>query len=138
MKILFSADLHLNIPARSRHTGRTTFDAFAEAIVEENPDAVVVAGDLGIPDRAAEHLVAIRKVVGDRPLLITVGNHDLWVSPRWHDEFGSLDDVVKRFWKEPARDVDAVLLDNENADLGDVVISRSRVRIPPLAPRQRT
>jgi predicted phosphodiesterase len=122
MKILFTADLHLNIPARSRRTGRTTFDAFAESIAQETPDAVVIAGDIGIPDKASEHLVAIRKVVGDLPLICCLGNHDLWVSPSRHDEFGSLADVVKRFWREPARDVGAVLLDNENADLGDVVI----------------
>jgi len=46
MKILFTADLHMNIPARSPRTGRTAFDVFAEMMELENPDAVVVAGDI--------------------------------------------------------------------------------------------
>jgi len=53
MKILFTADLHLNIPARSPRTGRTAFDVLAEVIESENPDAVVVAGDIGTPAQSA-------------------------------------------------------------------------------------
>ena len=123
MNILLTSDLHLNIPERSRRTGHTTFSAFAESIARENPDAVVVAGDIGIPDKAGEHLVALRRVVGNRPLAFCVGNHDLWVSPGRHGEFGAIVDVVARFWREPAGDVGAVLLDEENADFGDVIIS---------------
>ena len=53
MKILFTADLHLNILARSPRTGRTSFDVFAEVVEWENPDAVVVAGDIGTPAQSA-------------------------------------------------------------------------------------
>jgi len=36
MKILFTADLHLNIPARNPRPGRFSFDCFAEAIERED------------------------------------------------------------------------------------------------------
>jgi predicted phosphodiesterase len=122
MKILFTADLHLNIPARSRRTGHTAFSAFAESVSEENPDAVVVAGDIGIPDRAAEYLGSVRKVVGDRPLAVCLGNHDFWVRQSDHPQFASLNEVAAKFWREPTRAAGAVLLDDENADLGEVAV----------------
>lgn len=122
MKILFTADLHLNIPARSQRTGRKAFDLFAELVERENPDAVVVAGDIGTPLLSSQHLVAIRNVVGTRVLAITLGNHDFWLDSLGHAQYSCLDQVVTRFWREPARDVGAVLLDRENADLADCVI----------------
>ena len=122
MNIVFTADLHLNIPARSPRTGRTAFEVFAEVIELENPDAVVVAGDIGTPTQSARHLVAIRNAVGDRLLAITLGNHDFWLDSTEHAQFSNLSQVVTRYWREPARDVGAVLLDLENAIVGDLAI----------------
>jgi len=122
MKILFTADLHLNIPARSPRTGRTAFDVFAEQVDLENPEVVVVAGDIGTPAQSARHLVALRNVVGDRPLAITLGNHDFWLDSTGHSQFSNLAQVVTCYWREPARDVGAVLLDMENAVAGDLAI----------------
>ena len=121
-KILFTADLHLNIVSRSPRTGRTAFDVFAEVIELENPDAVVVAGDIGTPTQSARHLVALRNAVGDRLLAITLGNHDFWLDSTEHTQFSNLNQVVTRYWREPARDVGAVLLDLENAIVGDLAI----------------
>ena len=118
MKILFTADLHLNIPARSLSTGRTAFDVFAESVDLENPEVVVIAGDIGTPARASVHLTAIRNVVGKRRLAIALGNHDFWVE----GQFSCLDEVVTRFWEKPARDANATLLDRENLDLGNTVL----------------
>ena len=122
MNIVFTADLHLNIPARSPRTGRTAFEVFAEVIELENPDAVVVAGDIGTPTQSARHLVALRNAVGDRLLAITLGNHDFWLDSTEHTQFSNLSQVVTRYWREPARDVGAVLLDLENAIVGDLAI----------------
>ncbi len=121
-KILFTADLHLNIVSRSPRTGRTALDVFAELIELENPDAVVVAGDIGTPTQSARHLVALRNAVGDRLLAITLGNHDFWLDSTEHTQFSNLSQVVTRYWREPARDVGAVLLDLENAIVGDLAI----------------
>jgi len=123
MKILFAADLHLNIPDPSRRTGRTTFGAFAESVVAENPDAVVIGGDIGVPERAGDYLLAIRRVVGDRPLALCLGNHDFWVPPWMKSEFSSLQEVIERYWSFPAREVGAVLLDEGNADLGELIVA---------------
>jgi predicted phosphodiesterase len=123
MNILFTADLHLNISSRSPRTGRTAFDVFAEMVEMEGPDIVVVAGDIGTPAQASAHIKAIRKVVGDRVLAIALGNHDFWLGSTGHEQFSNLDQVVTRFWREPARDVGALLLDRENAVLGDFAIT---------------
>lgn len=122
MKILFTADLHLNIPSRSPRTGLTAFDVFAKVIDQESPGVVVVAGDIGTPAQSARHLVALRNVVGGRLLAITLGNHDFWLDSTGHVQFSNLDQVVTRYWREPARDVGAVLLDRENAVIGDLAI----------------
>ena len=122
-KILFTADLHMNINATNPRTGRTAMEDFAEAILREKPDVVVVAGDIGAAGHAARHLTEIRNAVGDRPLAITLGNHDFWLSSIGHAQFSHLDQVVTRFWREPARDLDIVLLDRENLDLGEIVVA---------------
>ena len=122
-EILFTADLHLNINATNPRSGRTAMEDFAEAILLEKPDVVVVAGDIGAAGHAARHLTEIRNAVGDRPLAITLGNHDFWLPSVGHAQFSHLDQVVTRFWREPARDLDIVLLDHENLDLGDTVVA---------------
>ena len=122
MRILFTADLHLNMSARSPRTGRTAFDVFTQAVGDENPEAVVVAGDIGSPAQAARHLAAMRNVVGERILAIALGNHDFWLESRSHAQFSCIDQVITCYWREPARDVGAILLDRGNADLGDFAI----------------
>ena len=123
MKILFTADLHLNIHAPNPRSGRSAMEDFAEAIRREKPEVVVVAGDIGTASHAARHLTEIRNAVGDRPLAITLGNHDFWLPSICHAQFSNLDQVVTRFWREPARDLDIVLLDRENLDLGEIAVA---------------
>jgi len=122
-EILFTADLHLNIDATNPRSGCTAMEDFAQTILREKPDVVVVAGDIGAAGHAARHLTEIRNAVGDRPLAITLGNHDFWLSSIGHAQFSHLDQVVTRFWREPARDLDIVLLDHENLDLGETVVA---------------
>lgn len=122
MRILFTADLHLNIPARSPRTDRTSFDLFAELVGRENPDAVVIAGDIGTPANAPRHLAAIRNVTGERRLAVALGNHDFWLDESDHAQFSSLKDVAMRFWSEPCRRAGATLLDFENLEVEDIAI----------------
>ena len=122
MKILFTADLHLNIDARSPRTNRTAFDVFTELVGRESPGAVVVAGDIGTPAHAARHLSAIRNAVGERRLAVTLGNHDFWIGQAAHAQFPCLNDVVTRFWREPCQDAGATLLDLENLEMGEIAI----------------
>ena len=122
MRILFTADLHLNMSAKHPRTRRTALETFSEIVENENPSVVVVAGDIGAIGRAQKHLVAIRKAVGDRLLAITLGNHDFWMDSYGHSDFARIHQLITRFWQKPAREVDAVLLDRETADFGDFAI----------------
>jgi predicted phosphodiesterase len=121
-KILFTADLHLNIPARNKKTGGTALDSFAEILEVENPDAVVIAGDISMPDRAAAHIEAIRQVVGARHLAVTLGNHDFWIKYDQSGIFHDLDQIVDEFWVKPCRDHGVTLLDRENLILEDIAL----------------
>lgn len=122
MNILFTADLHLNIPARSRRTGRTACDTFTEAVAQENPEVVVVAGDIGTPTQAPRNLSTIREAVGDRLLALTLGNHDFWLAGSEHAQFFCLDQIITRFWQDAVQEVGAILLDRDNMNLGDFAI----------------
>ena len=120
-KILFTADLHLNIDARSID-GRRVLDLFAEAVIRDNPDAVVVAGDLSTPSKASEHIALIRKAVGDRPLAVALGNHDFWTGNISGKDFHLLENTISAFWESPCRENEITLLDLENADWGETAI----------------
>lgn len=122
MRLLITADLHLNIRATNRRTGRSVLESLAESISAERPDAVVVAGDLGSPEAAARHLRALRETVGDLPLAVTLGNHDFWLPEHLHPHFDSLALITERYWAAPARDCGIVLLDAENMTVGDCAV----------------
>ncbi len=122
MKILFTADLHMNIPARSPRTGRTSFDVFAEAIRTHQPDAVVMAGDIGSLYHGGEHLRAIQEVSAGAKVAVTLGNHDFWLERDGHGEFPNLVEIVDCFWRVPARESGVTLLDVENLDLGEIAL----------------
>ena len=122
MKILLTADLHINIPRRHPRTGQTTFEAFAQAVRDHQPNAVVVAGDIGSIYHAGNQLRMIREAAGDIPVAMTLGNHDHWVEPDGHVEFPSLQDAVDGFWKFPADIYKITLLDAENLNLGPITL----------------
>lgn len=121
MKILFTADLHVNIEVKSLR-GRDILDEFAEIVTMENPDAVVIAGDLSTPSNAAIHIAAIRKAVGNRPLAVTLGNHDFWTGSVEGKNFHILENTITEFWEKPCRANDVVLLDRENALWGEIAV----------------
>jgi len=118
MKILLTADIHL----RGADFGAPVLDELADAVSKKSPDVVVVVGDIGSPKYAARHLVLLRNAVGDRPLAVALGNHDFWLESVGHAQFSNLDQIITRFWQEPARDVGAVLLDRETLDCGDLAL----------------
>ena len=120
-KILFTADMHLNIETRSSR-GLTILEEFAEAVEREKPDAVVIAGDLSTPSRAVPHIAAIRKAAGDRPLAVTLGNHDFWTGSVAGKDFHLLENTITEFWEKPCRDNNVILLDRENALWGEIAI----------------
>lgn len=123
MKILFTADLHLNIGARSPRTDQTALQAFAESFARENPAAVVIAGDIGVPGFAERYFAAIRDVVGALPLAVALGNHDFWLDRAEHAQLTCLGHVILRYWRTPCIAAGITLLDLENFEIGDVAIA---------------
>jgi len=120
-RILFTADLHINIEVTSDR-GLYILGEFGEAVVRDNPDAIVIAGDLSTPSRAASHMAAIRKAVGSRPLAVTLGNHDFWTGNVSEKDFHLLENTITECWEKPCRDNGVVLLDHENARWGEIEI----------------
>ena len=123
--ILFTADLHVNVHALSVRWRDILYE-FEEKVELEQPDAVVIAGDLSTPSQAAIHIPSIRKAVGDRPLAVTLGNHDFWTGSIPGKDFHLLEKTITEFWEAPCRDHDVVLLDRENAEWetmdGDIAV----------------
>ncbi len=71
MRILITADLHY------RPSQREAFVAFADWAQRQEPDCLVVAGDVGHPLRLFER--ALQLFAGlDCPRLLLAGNHDLY------------------------------------------------------------
>ena len=62
---------------------RAALDWFAARVREEQPDAVIVTGDLTMQARAKEFSAAAQWLKGlGRPVTVEVGNHDLpWFNP---------------------------------------------------------
>ena len=80
MIILHASDLHF---------GKPHLPAVAEAVLrfaeEQDPDVIVVSGDLTQRARAAEYRAAKRFLarLAPRPLLVTAGNHDVPLYRVW-------------------------------------------------------
>ena len=73
LKLLFTADLHWGIAK-----GMAANNALYEAIKENTPDVLVLAGDIG---HAENFEVCLDKFASLNCIKVLVpGNHDIWVS----------------------------------------------------------
>lgn len=72
MRILLTSDLHLEF------TGAPLIGRLVAGMAEENPDAVVLAGDLGSPPQLFEECLALFQKL-HCPVAVLPGNHDVWV-----------------------------------------------------------
>lgn len=78
MKLVLTSDLHYGA---DKHTHNKIENMFIEIMDEENPDAIILAGDIASSQQAEfeKCLSLIRDTVGDTvPLLLVRGNHDFW------------------------------------------------------------
>jgi predicted phosphodiesterase len=119
MKILFTSDLHFNI------SGRKMMDRLQEALREEAPDVLVIAGDLMTADKAW-HLDDIKEdldsVGGHFTTAFCLGNHDLWLPPEEHAPHRTFQSIIDRYWTPLAERNGMILLDQKNLDLGTHVL----------------
>ncbi|MCC6545563.1 metallophosphoesterase [Candidatus Sumerlaeota bacterium] len=74
MRILITSDLHYEV------TGHEAIRRLVAGMEREEPDALVLAGDIGNPSRLFEHCLALF-VRMNCPVAVLPGNHDLWRSP---------------------------------------------------------
>ncbi|MDZ7780671.1 MAG: metallophosphoesterase [Gemmatimonadota bacterium] len=80
LTLLHASDLQIGKPYRSH-----VADALVRTVDEEAPDIVVIAGDLTQRAKASEYRVAraLLSRLGDRPVVVTPGNHDVPLYRVW-------------------------------------------------------
>ena len=96
MKIIITSDLHYE-----KLSSIPRIKEMVEEIKQENPDAVILAGDLGEGDDTFERCLKLFQGL-DCPVGVIAGNHDLWCfySPfdseeLWSEVFPS---ITKETW----------------------------------------
>lgn len=118
--ILITSDLHLE---DSPDSGRAALAAVRSVLVRSGASTLVVAGDFGVANRAAEWMAALREAAGDKTnLVICLGNQDHWLE---HPDGSSQspEDVRERFWRPACTTHGIHCLDFENVRLPGLVIS---------------
>jgi 3',5'-cyclic AMP phosphodiesterase CpdA len=115
LKILCTADLHLVPTYRDK-----VLETLAREISREEPDALIVAGDLATAGLARPALEGLRKLLPDGQIALAFGNHDFWVNA--NGTVNSTDEVVDQYWVPAAAAFGIHLLDRETAWLGDLPV----------------
>lgn len=73
MRIAYTADIH------NCHDYKATLESLAENIFAENPDLIVVGGDIGETRIDVKLFEEVLRILGKGAFVL--GNHDLWTSP---------------------------------------------------------
>ncbi len=89
LKLCFATDLHLN---RANERGRR---AFYRKLTSNNPDLVVITGDISEGRLLPFHLRELAQACAPRPIYFVLGNHDFYGS-----SFVQIDRVVSRVCHE--------------------------------------
>jgi Icc-related predicted phosphoesterase len=117
VRLLITSDLHLVSAYRACVLAELT-----SCVAGYDPQGLLVAGDLALP-REAEHVLgALRALLPEGPIGVTLGNHDFWVRGGGDQTSRSLDEIIERYWAEPAKRFGIVLLDRENLVLHDLTV----------------
>lgn len=72
MRLVWTTDLHLDLA-----TG-AVFHAFCHALREEQPDALLVGGDIAEAPVLQAYILKMREQTGDIPIYFVLGNHDYY------------------------------------------------------------
>jgi Icc protein len=88
VKLAWVTDIHLNFIDAEQ------VDAFARAIAADNPDAVLVGGDIAEAPTVEQHLLTLAAALA-RPIYFVLGNHDFY--------FGAIAEVRAAVATLPAR-----------------------------------
>lgn len=119
VRVLITADLHLDLAQGEV----TVLDHLRSAIIEEDPDVCVIAGDIGTAERADHWLKLLREATGGIPLVACLGNHDHWMDKGRWDEFSTPSSVRDRLWRPAFERAKIHALDYGNFTAGGLVIT---------------
>lgn len=72
MNIVFATDIHLNFCKIPK------IKAFAEKILENNPDVLILGGDISEAPGIVDHLNILKLFLGNVPVYFVCGNHDYY------------------------------------------------------------
>jgi predicted MPP superfamily phosphohydrolase len=119
MKIFFTADIHWVTPWKTR-----SIQKLEGQWKNANADLLVVVGDLAEASVARETCKLLRKIVGDKPVAIVLGNHDYWLGPKTRRKYKNIEEVEERYWVPATKDYGIHFLQREN-----LVISETQVLV---------
>lgn len=88
MRLAWLTDLHLNFLEPPQ------IDAFLDRVLDHNPDAVLISGDIGEAFSLPGYLLQIDRRL-QRPIYFVLGNHDFY-----HGSFASVSQAVRRITHE--------------------------------------
>lgn len=79
MKIVWATDIHLDFITNPRNpvVSAKNLDTFCGLLNKENPELVLLTGDISIAPHLRDHLLAIETRI-KVPLYFVLGNHDFW------------------------------------------------------------
>lgn len=118
-KILITSDLNLDTAPDG---GREIFQQIKGQLSESRAGMLVVAGDFGPADRAAEWMAGLRAATGpDVEIVICLGNRDHWHRPETAP-CSSLGEVREKFWRPACAAHRISCLDFENVNLPGLTI----------------
>jgi 3',5'-cyclic AMP phosphodiesterase CpdA len=121
MRIAITSDLHFD--PRGNFTSPATIQALVRHIREEDPDAVLIAGDLAHGLRNFKECLSCFQGF-EVPVGVIAGNHDLWRDPA--SGSGSLD-LWRRHLPQVAKEMGFIWLEAESIFLSDTAIVGSLV-----------
>jgi predicted MPP superfamily phosphohydrolase len=70
-RFVWTSDIHLDFLDEQR------IIAFANKLIESNPDGILISGDISTADKVTYHLSILERVV-QRPIYFVLGNHDYY------------------------------------------------------------
>lgn len=111
MKISFLSDLH------REHTSTSAINALTEEVKKDEPDVVVILGDLGSTPEVVQ--LCASEIDFRCPVAFVAGNHDIWASP---PSYPSSLDLLNNFIPRLCATKDWTYLEEENLVIGDITI----------------
>ena len=121
MRIVVTSDIHISL--HPQLTSRSEAAALVARIADEQPDAVVIAGDLGHTIFNFQSCLDLFKKLAV-PVGVLPGNHDVWQD---RESGVSSDDLLNMVLPDMVRQAGFIWLESENIQLGPAAIAGSMV-----------